>query len=178
MASPQSPGYHRQVTELFSESNVSFVLRTLLRLGAPKGEAEDLAQEVFIIVHRRASEFDDSKSVQPWLYGIARNLMRAHWRKQGARREELGGSEDVAMRERPQETPEFDDQADMLRQAVSLLSEPLLDVMMLRDFMGMTLPETAKELGIPTDTAKDRLRRARDAVRSKLQTWQTEVDRG
>ena len=38
---------------LFSESNVQFVLRTLLRLGAPSRDAEDLAQEVFVVAHRR-----------------------------------------------------------------------------------------------------------------------------
>ena len=40
------------MSALFCEDNVRFVLRTLLRLGAPPRDAEDLAQEVFVIAHR------------------------------------------------------------------------------------------------------------------------------
>ncbi len=164
------------MAQLFSEANVRLVLRTLLRLGAPAKEVEDLGQEVFLVVHKRAREFDSSRRVEPWLYGIARNVMRAHWRKVAQAREELGTSGDVAGEELAMEAVEpGSDEVGQLRQAVSRLPEPLLDVLMLRDFMGMTLVEAAEELSIPTDTAKDRLRRARDEVKRHVAKLDSEV---
>lgn len=44
-------------------------------------EAEDLAQEVFVVAYRKLSEFDSCRPVSPWLRGIAFNLLRNHVRK-------------------------------------------------------------------------------------------------
>lgn len=165
------------MSTLFSEESLRFVLRTLLRLGAPQRDVEDLAQEVFLIVHRRASEFEPDRRVEPWLYGIARNIMREYWRKHQGRREVLGKEEDVAQteHEEPHSLDPTSEQVRLLRQAISHLADPLLDVLMLRDLIGMTLSETARELGIPVDTAKDRLRRARLELRAGVEKLEAGV---
>ncbi|HEX4177141.1 MAG TPA: sigma factor, partial [Rhizomicrobium sp.] len=47
----------------------------LLRLGAPAGVAEELAQEALLSVWRKAHLFDPAKaSAATWLFTIARNL--------------------------------------------------------------------------------------------------------
>ena len=58
-------------------------------------EAEDLAQEVFIIAFGKLNEFDPSRRVGPWLIGIAHNLLRNHLRK--FRAEPIGGSEELQL---------------------------------------------------------------------------------
>lgn len=162
---------------LFTEKNVQLVLRTLLRLGAPQSQVEDLAQEVFVVVHRRAAEFDSSRRIEPWLYGIARNVMREARRKAGTKHESVAPGGDAAEHQVSQgyvDAPAHDD-VHLLRQAISGLPEPLLDVLMLCDLMGMTLQETARELGIPVNTAKDRLRRGRRQLRTAVQKLEGEV---
>lgn len=52
-------------------------------------EAEDLAQEVFLIVFRRLSDFDATRPMSAWLRGIAANVLRNHLRR---RREQTHGA--------------------------------------------------------------------------------------
>jgi RNA polymerase sigma-70 factor (ECF subfamily) len=165
------------VSNLFAEANLRFVMRTLLRLGARQRDAEDLAQEVFLIVHRRAHEFDVSRRVEPWLYGICRNVMRTHWRTQQSRPEIVGDQRDAAEREGENRSKDsaLQERVGLLRKAISELPDSLQEVLVYRDLIGMTLKETATELEIPFDTAKDRLSRARGQLRSKLQQTRGET---
>lgn len=56
-------------------------------------EAEDLAQEVFVLAYQKLAEFDSSRPFSPWLRGIAFNLLRNHSRKQ--RPVIVGSAEDL-----------------------------------------------------------------------------------
>ncbi len=51
-----------------------------VRLDSPN-DAEDLAQEVFIVAHGKLAEFDPARPFGPWLRGIAHNLLLNHRRK-------------------------------------------------------------------------------------------------
>lgn len=42
--------------------------------------ADDLAQEVFLVVFRLIDQYDSARPAWPWLMGIARNELREHWR--------------------------------------------------------------------------------------------------
>ncbi len=54
---------------------VGLVFRALRRLGIPERDLEDAAQEVFVIVHRRLSDFDPSRAtMSTWIYGITRGV--------------------------------------------------------------------------------------------------------
>ena len=47
-------------------------------------EADDLAQEVFVVAWRKIEDYDHTASFRAWLRGIAHNLLRNHWRKRRA----------------------------------------------------------------------------------------------
>ncbi len=159
---------------LFSTQNLGFVLRTLLRLGAPQADVEDLAQDVFVAVHKQAKGFDVSKKVEPWLYGIAKNTMRQYWRKRKIRLDPSRDSTEVGNGTLEPKN----ERVELLRKSISNLEESLLDVLMLKDLVGMTLSETAAELGIPFDTAKDRLRRARRELKTSIVSMEEEESHG
>lgn len=65
----------------------------VVRLQDPH-EAEDLAQEVFVIAFRRLGEFDPERPLGPWLRRIALNRLRNHWRK--FRPQAIGGNTELA----------------------------------------------------------------------------------
>ncbi|WP_185976811.1 RNA polymerase sigma factor [Catenovulum sediminis] len=44
-------------------------------------DADDLAQEAFIIAHRKLKEFDINRPIRPWLKGIALNQLKDYYRK-------------------------------------------------------------------------------------------------
>lgn len=58
-------------------------------------EAEDLAQETFVLAHRQLDSFDEHRPLKPWLLGIAHNLLRNHLRK--FRADPVGGHEELQM---------------------------------------------------------------------------------
>jgi RNA polymerase sigma-70 factor (ECF subfamily) len=51
------------------------VRRWIRALGGPEAEREDLAQDVFLIVHRRLPDFD-GQNIGGWLYQITRHRVR------------------------------------------------------------------------------------------------------
>jgi RNA polymerase sigma-70 factor (ECF subfamily) len=57
------------VTEIYNEY-FDFVWRNARRLGVPASAADDVVQEVFIVVQRRLSEFDGRTQIRSWIFGI------------------------------------------------------------------------------------------------------------
>ena len=62
-----------------------FVWRALVRLGVADRDVEDVVQEVFLVVHRRAAEFRQESTMRTWVYGIAVHVAR-NYRRTGTRR--------------------------------------------------------------------------------------------
>ncbi|HVW72968.1 MAG TPA: sigma-70 family RNA polymerase sigma factor [Rhizomicrobium sp.] len=132
----------------------------LLRLGAPAGVAEELAQEALLSVWRKAHLFDPAKaSAATWLFTIARNLRIDAIRRE--RRPELD----------PQDfMPEAEACADAglmlaenegrLRIALKQLPADQIQVVELSFFADKPHSQIAAELGIPLGTVKSRLRLA------------------
>ena len=50
------------------------------RMVADEHLAEDLTQEVFAHVHRALASYDPVRELRPWLFAIATNKVRDHWR--------------------------------------------------------------------------------------------------
>jgi RNA polymerase sigma factor (sigma-70 family) len=132
----------------------------LLRLGAPSGVAEELAQEALLSVWRKAHLFDPAKaSAATWLFTIARNLRIDAIRRE--RRPELDPEDFM---------PEPDADADAglmlaenegrLRLALKELPADQIQVVELSFFADKPHSQIAAELGIPLGTVKSRLRLA------------------
>ncbi len=54
---------------------------TLQRLGARPGDIEDLLQEIFVVLHRNWPTLDTTRSLRPWLFGVAFRVICAHRRR-------------------------------------------------------------------------------------------------
>lgn len=130
----------------------------LYRMTNSKHQAEDLTQECFL----RAIEAIDKKrvpdSLRPWLYRIAANLCKDHWRKSSFRKEKLWGT----VPEKPSGESVFsifEKQADRERviDAIQELDIEKRNVIILRYYQELKLEEIAGILGIPLSTVKSRL---------------------
>ncbi len=133
--------------------------RAALRAGLGELDARDLAQEA-VIRALTSSRPPPNVPLAAWTYGVARNLGRDH-RKSAQRRELLV------------DAPETEDTPDLatvlsVRRAIEALPEPLRAIVTLHELEQRSLRETADVLQIPFDTAKDRLRRAREQLRTSL----------
>jgi RNA polymerase sigma-70 factor (ECF subfamily) len=155
--------------DVFDEQ-YAFVWRSLLHLGVPEAWADDGAQEVFLVVHRRLETYDHALPLRAWLWGIARHVAQNQKRSLGreARRRdalatERGESPDVSL-ERARELR-------FVREILMTMDEALRDVLVLSDVEGLTAPEIAAALDANVNTIYSRLRIARqrfaDAARRR-----------
>jgi RNA polymerase sigma-70 factor (ECF subfamily) len=140
------------------------------RLGS--SAADDLAAETFAIAFRRWDDVDASRPVRPWLYGIAANLLRHHWRKErrmlrayarSGRDPIFGQDEDASV-----ERADAQGQKRALAAALVELRPVERDVLLLHAWADLTDAEIAEALSLPVGTVKSRLHRARERIRNRL----------
>ena len=139
-----------------------------------RGAAEDLVGDTFATAFRSRSTYELSRpDARPWLFGIATNLARHHWRSEGRReardaRVERGTvmaedpSDDVAA------TAWFRSQAAPIARALSQVDAAHLDVLLLVAGPGLSYDEVAQALDIPIGTVRSRLARGRRQLRELL----------
>ena len=166
---PQSP--HRPQEDAFRalyESELAYVMRSLRRLGVPEAETEDLAHDVFVVVHRHWGQFDRSRPARPWLFGIAlRTASRALDRSW--RRAELPIG-NVAMERLPALGGEGIEARDLLLRAFVTVPIDQRAVCILHDLDGLSAPDIAAALEIPLNTVYSRLRAARERLVAMLRS--------
>jgi RNA polymerase sigma factor (sigma-70 family) len=142
------------------ERHAPAVFRYLARrAGSPA--AEDLLSEVFIaaLAGRTRVVAHDSGSALPWLYGIAMNVLRRHFRQaaaQWAAAEDQGVDWDAVDARLDAEA-----KRGQLRSALNVLSERDRELLLLVAWEGLTPAEAAEVLGIGKAAARSRLHRAR-----------------
>ena len=162
---------------LFSQSSVRFVMRTIARLGVSAEDLEDVAQDVFVVAHRRAGDFDTNRSVEGWLYGITRNVVRSERRRAYRHHERLGSQEDAIQGIDPPESEAvLDPHVVMLRAEIAKLPESERDAIILCDLEGMKVAEAAEILDVPLGTFKDRLRKGRKSLEVAIRTRMEEAE--
>jgi RNA polymerase sigma-70 factor (ECF subfamily) len=75
----------RSFEQIYSEYS-AFVWRNARRLGVPPAGAEDVVQDVFIVVQRRLPEFDGRTAIQSWIFGILVRVV-GHYRRRHKRKD-------------------------------------------------------------------------------------------
>jgi RNA polymerase sigma-70 factor (ECF subfamily) len=147
-----------------------YVWHSLRRLGVPERDLEDLTHDVFFRIYERLSDYDSARPVRPWLFGFAFRVASDYRRRFSNRRELLSPASETSD---PAPTP-----LDRLVQAEALtLAQTALNgieierraVFILHEIDECPVPEIAKALGLPLNTAYSRLRTAREEFRSALQ---------
>lgn len=139
----------------FYAEHFPLVWRVLTRFGAPPHEVEDLAQDVFVIAHRKLPSFRGEASVRTWLFAICRRVAW-HSRRRNATRAAfltlLGGGRQVCV---PADSVRRD-----LEVLLARLSEPKRMTVLLHEVDGMSCAEIAELWGCPEATVWSRLRLA------------------
>ncbi len=152
------------------------VFALLSRMLGRGPEIEDLAQETFVRAYRAFPAFDvnGSAKASTWLLTIATRLAL------DARKKKTHASApiDEASDTRTGSTPEVSLERRQLGRAIADAAEKLPDdqraAFVLAEYHGLSTVEIAETLGIPENTAKTRLFRAREKMRESLKNeWRT-----
>lgn len=158
------------------------LLGYLYRLvGGDRLLAEDLVQETFLRMLRQRTCPPD-RPFKPWLYTIATNLARDHFKSAAVRQRWRGGDPEEALLHLYDSTPGPEDRAlaaeqgDEVAAALAQLSEEYRVALLLRFYQGLSLQEIAEALHIPLGTAKSRLSVGTHRLRELLAPVREGVD--
>ena len=146
-----------------------FVYGAVLRVVKNRAVAEDVAQEAFIRAFRALEAFRGDAQVRSWLYRIATNLAM-----NAVTRQREFASDQVPERPvtwGPAAEHEADEMRKHLRDAIESLSEDLRGPLVLREYHEMSYQEIADATGLPLNTVRTRILRARRALREKMEAW-------
>jgi RNA polymerase sigma-70 factor, ECF subfamily len=155
---PASP----RVSELIVEHSVR-VWRSLKYLGVAEGDLADASQEVFLVVHRRFSEFQGRSSFTTWVYGICLGVAR-NFRRQKLRHACHEGRFEVGQEATQELDLDLERARRRLRAALLLIPSEQREVFVLYEIEELNMRAIAKTLGCPLFTAYSRLRLARKAL--------------
>jgi len=146
-----------------------FVWRALRRLGVREHDAEDVLQDVFLLVHRKLPEFEGRSTLRTWVYGFCVHKAHDYRRLARVRREVV-----------TETLPEHGRDADQERQLavrracnrldvlLETLDEDKRVVFVLFELEQVSMKEIAVLTGVPLQTAYFRLYGARKHVRAAL----------
>lgn len=166
------------LTDLYSGD----IYALLYRLTENAEDAADLTQDTFLRALRSIKGFRGDSGLKTWLFRIAINESRNRFRWWKRRRRNVTISIDAPVGD--SETAFADTVADRslspedqtlrsereyaLRAALSELSEPYREAIVLCDIQGLSYEETAAALGVSIGTVKSRISRGREELRRRL----------
>ena len=148
------------LAELYDRYRV-ILFGLLVRILNSREEAEDVLQEVFLQVWRRAADFDESRG-RPftWLVTLARSRGIDRLRSLGAReRVAIAGAREPSEEVSDAVADAFkSEQRSLVNTALAQLPDEQKRPLMLAYFEGLTQSEIATKLGAPLGTVKTRMR--------------------
>jgi RNA polymerase sigma-70 factor (ECF subfamily) len=127
------------------------------------GWAEELVQDVFTAVFDAAPRYEPRAAFRSYLFGIAYNVLMTHRRKHPPNVSDpidAEGVADVAVRD--------PDPGMWVRQALATLDREDREILMLREYEQLSYQEIADLRGMPLNTVRSRLFRARLALKQAL----------
>lgn len=147
----------RDAFRVFYDRYAAKVLAYVRMLARQREIAEDVVQEVFLSVWRKAPSYKpDRGDVPGWLYTITRNKLVDVWRRKGGLVEEEGFDFDQLLA--PDGGGESRVVGLAVRRALGELKREQREALELAYFGGLTYEETAERLALPLGTLKSRIR--------------------
>jgi RNA polymerase sigma-70 factor (ECF subfamily) len=163
------PAAWRALVERFTP----LVYRLAVRMLKDRAEAEDVSQEVFLRMHRSFDRYDPTRPLAPW---VSRTAYHACLRRlEAAPRRGAAGSDGAALAEvpddggrSPEEQAATGEASAMLLRALAELPAQDRALLDLRYREGFSDAELAEATGMPVNTVKTRIFRARARLRGWL----------
>jgi RNA polymerase sigma-70 factor (ECF subfamily) len=153
------------------DEHAEFVWRSIRRLGVDESAADDVLQQVFLVVHRRLPEFAGASSVRTWLFGILLRVVREHRRTLHRKSPHLRGGEatdddlarvpDASTAANPEQALSRAEASRVITELLDQLEDDKRAVFVLAELEQMTAPEIAEALGMDPPAVYSRLRAAR-----------------
>ena len=164
------------------ERHATPVFHFLCRMVGNEDDAKDLAQETFVRVFRARASFRPNEKFSTWLFTIAANLARNHFRWRARHpnvslEAETGDAEQTLGSTLPANDPAPNEQAlateraAAVRAAVGKLPEDMREAIVLCEWEELNIAAAAVILETTSKAVESRLYRARQILRERLKSW-------
>jgi RNA polymerase sigma-70 factor (ECF subfamily) len=174
-------GHEAALNDLM-ERHATPVFHFLCRMVGNEDDANDLAQETFVRVFKSCQSFRAEQKFSTWLFTIAANLARNHfrWRSrhpnlsldaENPETEQSLGSTLPSKSPSPKEAALASERAEAVRAAVKALPEDLREALVLCEWEERSIAEAAVILEATPKAVESRLYRARGILRERLKSW-------
>ncbi|MBS1537526.1 MAG: sigma-70 family RNA polymerase sigma factor [Bacteroidetes bacterium] len=157
----------------------SQIINYLYRYIGNYDDCYDLAQEVFVRVHRYKTNYNSTIKFTTWIYTMAANLAKTelnrYWRKNAVSIERHGNDENQTWEFADNSSFQPDSRIDQttiaqrIQKALMLISPTHRELIILRDIQDFSYEEIAEITESELGTVKSRLNRARKMIRVHLQ---------
>ena len=131
-----------------------------LQLGGDEELAADATHDVFLRAYEARSRYQEGRRVSTWLFTIAYNICRNHYRSNAYEAQLLATLDAEPADEAPIE----------VQMDAATLDEALAQV--LAELEELTIPQVAEIVGIPEGTVKSRLHKTMNIIRKKLKKYE------
>jgi RNA polymerase sigma-70 factor (ECF subfamily) len=166
-----SPGVEGAFRGLF-DAEFGYACRALRRLGVHAADVEDVAQELFVAVHRGLPAYDPGRPLRPWLFSFALRFA-ANYRRLARHR---GHASDLELSDVPASRHSSAEARDLVLRALGELDFDRRTVVVMHDLEGFHAPEIAAQLGVPVNTVYSRLRIGRAEFQAAVEALQSKGD--
>jgi RNA polymerase sigma-70 factor (ECF subfamily) len=142
------------------QRELDYLMRTLRRLGVAPDDVEDLAQEVFLVLRRTWRQYDPTRALKPYLFGIAFRVAASYRRK---RWHEVPFAivDEPDRGPSPERMVEANQARAIVLDALNRIPLKWRAVLVMHDLDEIPVQEVAATFSIPLFTAYSRLRKAR-----------------
>lgn len=152
---------HIQVDQVYRD-HFEFVWTNLRRFGVPPELIEDACHDVFVVVHRRATEFDPGRaSLTTWVFGIVRRVASDHRRSRQRRERKLSHIQAHAVRPDQHSGQTTAEARSLALQFLGSIDEEHAAIFVLSQLYDVPLREIAVSLELNPNTVASRLRATR-----------------
>jgi RNA polymerase sigma-70 factor (ECF subfamily) len=147
------------------------IFNYLLKITGQKQDAEDLAQETFIKLYLSLEKIEADKSFKAWLYKIATNTAY-DWLRRKRKQPALSNIEDLEEKIESETSKNdlsyYTEQKEIISSGLDKIEPAHRSILLLYYFQDFSYGEIADILGIPINTVKTHLYRAKRSLKKKI----------
>jgi RNA polymerase sigma-70 factor (ECF subfamily) len=169
---PPAPATEGDCLDTF-DRELDYVYGTLQRMGARPSDIEDLLQEIFVALHRNWPTLDTTRSLRPWLFGVAFRVVRTH-RRRRAREAPHFGLDPVDNAPTPEAWLQGQESMALLSAALQHVPMSRRSVLIKHDLEGLDVIDIARELSLTKFGVYARLHKGRKELASAVRRLQKE----
>ena len=144
-------------------------------------DSEDIVQETFFRVYRSKHSYERIARFSTWLYTIANNLIRTHYKKSQRLQTTSIFEQDVNEQEYQLDivdetnTPDVNLEESMMvayvEKALNTIPDEFSEIIIMRDIQSLTYEEIMEITGLPMGTVKSRINRGRVRIQSLINSY-------